>query len=257
MMPPLIVQDIGPVRTIKFNRPDKRNSLTLEMMAQLVDAVTNIPEEIRGVVLTAEGDHWSAGGDASTILHAMESSEEEDLMDRFHEAARALRACNRPVVATVFGAVYGGAFNLVLCTDLVLASTDARLCQVFLKRGVAPDVAGGYLLTRAIGRQKATELVLSAREIDATEAESLGLVARVFANKESMSEHAVALIEGFAAADAAAVAGSLRLLRAGESMGFGEFLDEEKRVQVQLLRSDGARAGFGEFLNRRETSRLS
>lgn len=249
----LLVGDEGAVRVLTINRPHRRNALTAElaerMRAELDRAASDA--DVGAVVLTGAGGHFSAGGDAETILEVVADPTDDAavaLMRTFHRLVETIWNSTLPVVAAVSGVAYGGAFNLALACDLVVCSADARFCQVFVRRGVVPDVGGAYLLPRLVGMQRAKELMLLTSEIGAEQAGRLGLVNAVLDEPDAARAHAVEIGERLAAAPRFAVAQTKRLLNSTTTGTLQSALELEAAVQAGMLRSESARVGFQEFL---------
>ena len=246
------VSDDGPVRRLTLDGPAQLNALAASTADQLRDAII-AAERDRGVhalLLTGAGNHFSAGGDAEGVLEvALDPADDaySRFMRSYRMAAEAIWDTPLPVVAAVAGVAYGGAFNLAMACDLVIASRSARFCQVFLRRGVVPDFGGAYVLPRLIGLRKATELMLLADEVDADLARELGLVNEVTETAEEALTRAVSLAHRLAAQPRAAVAMTKRMLRAGASGSFHNSLETEALSQATALGSHGARSAFQAF----------
>ena len=242
----------GPVRILTINRPERRNALaisTVELLRAELDRA-EASGDVGAIVLTGAGEHFSAGGDAAAILNVIASDNEAaaaQLMRAFHRMVETLWNSPLPVVAAVSGVAYGGAFNLALCCDLVVCSSDARFCQVFLRRGLAPDLGGAYLLPRLVGLQRATELMLLTDEIDAAKAHELGLVNAVLPDPRATLAHAIDLAARLAEMPRFAVAQTKKLLHGCLGGTFRSALELEASVQAEMLRSDTARRGFQKF----------
>lgn len=245
------VADRGAVRTLTINRPHRRNAFTAEA-AELLRAEIDRAESgsVGAVVLTGADGHFSAGGDAGAILDTVNDQADgapAKLMRAFHRLVDAIWTVPLPVVAAVSGVAYGGAFNLALACDLVICSADARFCQVFLRRGVVPDVGGAYLLPRLVGMQRAKELMLLTPEIDADSAHRLGLVNAVLPDPAAALDHALQVGERLAAGPRFAIAQTKKLLNASTDGSLRSALDLEAAIQSGLLRSQSARDGFASF----------
>src|SRR5215470_13577742 len=181
---------------IVLNRPDARNALNAEMRQGYLDALARCAEdpEIRAVVLTATGKGFCTGadlsgsraatGDASTphpgaTRNAMASSQ---------KTIRALWDLEKPIIAAVNGVAAGLGAHLAWACDLVLAADDARFIEIFVRRGIALDAAGAFLLPRHLGLHKAKELVFYGDDVSAADAERLGLVNKVVPAAELEAE---------------------------------------------------------------------
>lgn len=251
-MAELTVTDAGAVRTILISRPDRLNAMTMQTARALERAVRDAVEDgsVGAVVLSGVGGHFSAGGDAHAILERIDSPDERaplELLRAFHRLLEEVWNSPLPVIAAVSGVAYGGGFNLALACDLVVCSPDARFCQVFLRRGLAPDVGGAWLLPRVIGLQRAKELLLLTPEIGAQRALELGIVTSVAADPVAT---AADLARRIAKGSRLATALTKRLVNAGTDGDLHSFLELEAVTQSLALRGADARAGFAAFVRR-------
>jgi 2-(1,2-epoxy-1,2-dihydrophenyl)acetyl-CoA isomerase len=243
----LTVSDAGPVRVLAIDRPDRLNAMTTETAAALESALARaIGDDVAAVVLTGVGENFSAGGDAGAIVERIDSGDERallDLMRSFHRLVEAVWLAEVPVIAAVSGVAYGGGFNLALACDLVVCAPDARFCQVFLRRGLVPDIGGAWLLPRLVGLQRAKELMLLTPEIGAARAERLGIVNAVV---DDPVAHAVELGTQLAERSRLGVALTKKLVNASTSGDLRTALELEAVTQTVAL--GGARAGFEQYL---------
>lgn len=243
--------DRGPVRILSIDRPARRNAMstaTAEALELALRAAAD-DEAVRAVVLTGVDGHFSAGGDADAILEHIGGEDPEllALMRAFHRLVVEIWESRLPVVAAVSGVAYGGGVNLALACDLVVCSEDARLCQVFVRRGVVPDVGGAWLLPRLVGMQRAKELMLLAPEIDARHAERLGLANAVEPDPAAALDRAVALAEQLAGLPPYTVALSKKLINHSSGDDLRGSLEREAVTQAAALRSRPATEGFAAF----------
>jgi len=175
----LVARD-GGVVTITLNRPERKNALTMEMWGELSRVLDEIStsREDRVLVVTGAGDAFCSGADLSG------AAEEPTghglwLMRQTARVALRLHELPQPTVAAVNGVAVGYGCNLALGCDLVLASDSARFSEIFLRRGLAIDGGGSWLLPRLVGLHKAKELAFFADIIDAEAARELGIVNKV------------------------------------------------------------------------------
>ncbi|KQY57216.1 MULTISPECIES: enoyl-CoA hydratase/isomerase family protein [unclassified Nocardioides] len=251
----ILVRDDGPVRVLTMSGPSRINSIGASTAEQLCDEVVAAERDdrVHAMVLTGEGEHFSSGGDAEGVLEAG-LSRDDDAMIRFmrsyQRAALTIWNSPLPVVASVAGIAYGGAFNLALSCDLIVCSENARFCQVFLRRGVVPDFGGAYLLPRLVGMQKAKELMLLADEIDAGTAERLGLVNFVVPSAEESLSTATGLAHRLAAQSRMAMSMTKRLLNASTGGTLQSSLELEALSQASVLGSQSAQKSFEGFRER-------
>lgn len=253
------VADRGAVRLLTIDRPRRRNALTVaaaESLRAEIDAAES--DGAGAVVLTGAGGHFSAGGDAGAILEVVDDQAEQAaarLMRAFHRLVDAVWTAPLPVVAAVSGVAYGGAFNLALACDLVYCSADARFCQVFLRRGLVPDVGGAYLLPRLVGMQRAKELMLLTPEIDAGQAHRMGLVNAVLPDAGAALARALEVGERLSAGPRLAIAQTKTLLNTSTDGPLRSALELEAAIQAGLLRSESGRRGFARFRAPSDTGR--
>lgn len=247
----------GAVRVLTINRPQRRNAMTGETAEALRKGLEQAGEDAGtgAVVITGAGGHFSAGGDGTAILAAAQHSEAaaDRLMRGFHRLIDTLWTADLPVIAAVSGVAYGGGFNLALACDLVYCSADARFCQVFLRRGVIPDVGGAYLLPRLVGMQRAKELMLLTEELDAAAAHRLGVVNAVLPDPAEALAHAAAVAARLAAGPRFAIAQTKKLLNATTSGSLRSALDLEAAIQTTMLRSESVQRSFADFLGSKRT----
>lgn len=245
------VADEGPVRILEINRPQRRNALDLAAAEQLHTEIDRAGREgVGAVVLAGAGEHFSAGGDADAILDIVADPDDDAplrLMRSFHRLVEAIWSCELPIVAAVTGSAYGGAFNLALACDLVVCSADARFCQVFLRRGLVPDLGGAYLLPRLVGMQRAKELMLLTPEISASRALELGLVNVVLPSAATARARACELASQLANGPRTAIALTKKLLNASTTGTLQSALELEAVTQAVTLRTATARQGFEAF----------
>jgi 2-(1,2-epoxy-1,2-dihydrophenyl)acetyl-CoA isomerase len=247
----LLVQDRDAVRILVINRPARRNALTADTVDELRAQVQEADPSIGALVLAGAGGHFSAGGDAGAILDVIAENSEQALisfMRRFHGLIEAIWNSDRPVIAAVSGIAYGGGFNLALACDHVICSADARFCQVFLRRGLIPDLGGTYLLPRLVGVLRAKELMLRTTELDAAQARELGLVNTVTADPAAALEAAVGVAAELAAGPRLAIALTKQMINTSLTGTLESSLTAEALAQAAALQAGPARAQFEAFL---------
>jgi enoyl-CoA hydratase len=179
----------GAVGTITFNRPDKLNALNLEMLSEFKDAVARVRQdpEIRVLLLTGAGRSFIAGADIQVFLE-FDPLAARAFAAAAHETGFALEALEIPVIACVNGFALGGGLEMAMAADFIYAADTARLGQPEINLGIIPGFGGTQRLSRLVGKGAAKEMVLTGRLLDAAEAKSLGLVARVFPTETFMAE---------------------------------------------------------------------
>ena len=173
------------VALVTINRPESLNALNQEVMAEVADVFARIDrdKDIAVSVLTGEGRAFAAGAD---IKEMQPQSFSDMYVDDFFGLWDRFAACRKPVIAAVNGFALGGGCELAMMCDLIIASDKAKFGQPEIKLGVTPGMGGSIRLTKAIGKAKAMDLVLTGRMIDGEEADRIGLVSRVVPHDELM-----------------------------------------------------------------------
>ena len=177
--PLLHVGTAGPVATIRLNRPQQRNALSMDLMHDLIVVIEGIGtnREIAAVILAAEGSAFCAGHDLKEMVDR-DINEYRQIFDRCTDLMTVIQRIPQPVIAQVDGMATAAGCQLVAACDLVVASENARFATPGVRIGLfcsTPMVA----LTRAIGRKRALEMLLTGKSIDAATACEWGLVNRV------------------------------------------------------------------------------
>jgi 2-(1,2-epoxy-1,2-dihydrophenyl)acetyl-CoA isomerase len=179
-MPDILFERHGAVATITLNRPDKLNSFTRAMHAELREAFARIETDrsIRALVLTGAGRGFCAGQDLADL--SLEPGAMTDLGElveqNFNPLIRRIQALPIPVIASVQGAAAGAGANMALACDIVLAARSASFLQAFAKIGLLPDSGGTWFLPQRIGMARAMGLALLADKLSAEKAEQWGLI---------------------------------------------------------------------------------
>jgi len=188
----LLLHPEPPILTIQLNRPDAMNALNITLMRELVEALeqADLDDSVRAIVLTGSDRAFAAGADIKEMADA--SAIEMLIRDQFARWDR-IRKIHKPIIAAVSGFALGGGCELSMMCDLIVASETARFGQPEINIGVMPGAGGTQRLTRAIGKARAMEMVLTGRMITAVEALALGLVTRVAPPEAYLTEaHSIA-----------------------------------------------------------------
>jgi len=206
--------------------------------------------EVRALVLTGAGGAFCAGGDLRSIGSAqLDGAGWRERMKDAHAWVGALIALDRPVIAAVDGPAFGAGFSLALAADFIVASPRARFCLSFMKLGLVPDFGALYTLPRIVGVQRAKELMLSAREVAADEAQRLGIVFEIV-EAERVLARAQALAATFVGASPMAVSLVKRALAAAPAASLDTMLDFEADAQALCFGSADHREAVARFLDK-------
>ncbi|EKF21390.1 putative enoyl-CoA hydratase [Mycolicibacterium hassiacum DSM 44199] len=248
------------ILTITLNRPEAANALRPEDRDEVIALLgaADGDDEVRVVVLRANGKHFCAGADVASLAQRRATVEKTvlDPMRRIMNGAQKLVAavldCNKPVIAAVQGAATGVGAHLVYAADLVVMTENAYFAESFVKRGLVVDGGGCYLLPRRIGMQKAKEMAFFGEKLTATEALSLGLVNRVVPPDEldtAVGDFATRL----ATAPTSAIALTKRLLNESpDSDRASAFVAEAMAQEIQSYSHD-SKEGVRAFTEKRPT----
>jgi 2-(1,2-epoxy-1,2-dihydrophenyl)acetyl-CoA isomerase len=247
---------------ITLNRPDAHNALTPDQRNSIIELLEAASADlhVRVVVLAANGKAFCSGADLR-VRHdapprpadAPERAQGE-IARLIQQGAQRLVAavldCEKPVLAVVQGTAAGIGAHLALACDLVLMADDAKLVEVFVRRGLVPDGGGAYLLPRLVGVQKAKELLFFGDDVPASDAERMGLV-----NRAVPADALAALADEWAARLAAAPTRSLALSkrlvnRSLESDRATAFAEEAAAQELNMGTAD-AQEGVASFVERR------
>lgn len=242
----ILVERRGRVGIITLNRPKALNALNETLMTEVVAAATEFDRdtEIGAIVLTGSERAFAAGADITEM--ATKNSLEMNLGDWFG-AWRDFAALRTPTIAAVAGYALGGGCELAMMCDFILAADTAKFGQPEITLGVIPGIGGTQRLTRAIGKSKAMELILTGRMMGAEEAERAGLVARIVPAAELLDDAietatkiaSMSLPALYAAKEAVAVAfettlaEGLRFERRAFQAGFG--LDDQQEGMAAFV----------------------
>lgn len=175
----IIAEKVRRVGLITLNRPAQLNALNDQLMDELTDALNGFESDpgVGAIVITGSDAVFAAGADVRAM-------KDWDYMDVYHPDFitrnwERLKTCRKPVIAAVAGYALGGGCELAMMCDIVLAADNAKFGQPEIRLAVLPGAGGTQRLPRAIGKAKAMDLCLTARTMDAEEAERAGLVSRV------------------------------------------------------------------------------
>ena len=178
----------GYVATIRINRPEKKNSFTLDMVDQWAEALRSAESDpdVRVVVLTGSGDSFCTGVDLSLFGERERTplAEKDMLAKRVHHVAHAAEALSKPYLAAINGFAIGAGMDMALMADIRLASTSARLSEGYIRAGLVPGDGGCFYLPRVAGLGTALRLLWTGEFIDADRALALGIVDEVCPDDE-------------------------------------------------------------------------
>ena len=244
------------VATITLNRPDKLNSFTGEMHADLKQAMQIIMADagVRVLMITGAGRGFCAGQDLSERMMG-EGRETTDvgssLEKNYNPLLRQLRALPYPVICAVNGVAAGAGCNMVLACDIVIAAKSASFIQAFSRIGLIPDAGGTYTLPRLVGTARAMAAAMLAEKVSAQQAEQWGMIWKCVDDDRLMSE-ANALARQLAGQATRALGLTKRAIYASAGNTFDQHLDLERDLQREAAKSEDFREGVTAFKEKRQ-----
>jgi 2-(1,2-epoxy-1,2-dihydrophenyl)acetyl-CoA isomerase len=252
------------VAWLTINRPESGNAITPAVRNRIIDLLAEATAslDVRAVVIGAAGErHFCTGADLRSG-QAKPPPKPEGAPERVAgEAANMIRSgiqrliggildCDKPVIAALNGTAAGGGAQIVLACDLVIAADNARIIEVFVRRGLIPDGGGAYLLPRLVGMHKAKELVFFGDDLGAEEAERLGIVNKVVPAAEleaTVREWATRLATG----PTRTIGFAKRLLNRSPDVDRATAFEEEAMLVETVTGTEDCMEGRVSFLERR------
>jgi enoyl-CoA hydratase len=245
----IIVETKGRVGVIRLNRPQALNALNTALIAELAGAVDAFEADanIGCMVVTGSEKAFAAGADIKEMAN---KSYMDAFMGNFVANWDRVAQARKPVIAAVAGFALGGGCELAMQCDLIIAADNARFGQPEIKLGVIPGIGGTQRLTRAVGKAKAMDLILTGRMMDAAEAERCGLVARVVPLAELMKE-AMKTADTIAAMPLPAAMIAKEAVNRAFEVSLAEGVVFERRVFHSLFATEDQKEGMAAFVEKR------
>lgn len=249
----IIVETRGRVGLITINRPKAMNALNDRVVDEISAALDEFEgsEEIGAMVITGSDKAFAAGADIGAMAQFsyMDAYKSEYITRNWER----VKTCRKPVIAAVAGYALGGGCELAMMCDIIIAADTARFGQPEVKLGVLPGAGGTQRLPRAVGKAKAMDMCLTARMMDATEAERAGLVSRVVPADTLIDEAlaAATTIAGYSLPVVMMIKESVS--RAFEG-GLNEGLLFERRVFHSSFALEDQKEGMAAFVEKRKPS---
>ena len=246
----LIVETDQAVTLIRLNRPEALNALNGQLMDELTAALDAAEADpgVRCMVITGSERAFAAGADIKEMASKSYADVfTEDFITRNWER---VTRCRKPVIAAVAGYALGGGCELAMLCDFIIAAETAKFGQPEINLGVMPGIGGTQRLPRAVGKAKAMDMVLTARMMDAAEAERAGLVSRVVPADKLMDE-ALAAAGKIAAQSPLATAMNKTLVNAAFETTLSAGVVMERRLFHSLFAFDDQKEGMAAFVEKR------
>ena len=249
----LMISDTGGIRTITINRPEKLNALNVTTVGELGIAITEVETDgaIDAVVITGAGDKAFVAGADISELATLGPVEAKEFALRGQAVFNRLERLNKPVIAAVNGYALGGGCELAMACHLRVATTNAVFGQPEVKLGLIPGYGGTQRLPRLVGRGRALEILLTGRNVNADEAQRIGLV-NVVCEPAELEGVMDGLLESILANGPLAIGHCLEAVNSGLDMS----LDDACLLEATLFgvgaASEQMREGTSAFLERRK-----
>jgi 2-(1,2-epoxy-1,2-dihydrophenyl)acetyl-CoA isomerase len=242
------------IATITLNRPEKLNSFTSEMHADLKQAMQIIRDDnsVRVLMLTGSGRGFCAGQDLSERMMGKEQTSDvgNSLEKNYNPLLKQLRALPYPVVCAVNGVAAGAGCNLALACDIVIAAKSASFIQAFSRIGLIPDAGGTYTLPRLVGTARAMAAAMLAEKVNAEQATQWGMIWKCVDDADLMHE-AKALAQQLAGQATRSLGLTKRAIYASANNTFEQQLDLERDLQREAAKSEDFREGVTAFKEKR------
>jgi enoyl-CoA hydratase len=245
----IIVETRGRVGILRLNRPAALNALNMALMNEVATAIDGFEanQDIGCILVTGSDKAFAAGAD---IKEMAGKSYLDAFMGDFAASWDRVAHARKPVIAAVAGFALGGGCELAMHCDLIIAADNAKFGQPEIKLGVIPGIGGTQRLTRAVGKAKAMDLCLTGRMMDAAEAESSGLVARVVP-VASLMEEAMKVAETIASMSLPAVMIAKEAINRAFETTLAEGVRFERRVFHSLFATEDQKEGMAAFVEKR------
>jgi len=233
----------GAVQILSFNRPEKMNALTREMYAGLASGLNEAAGDfgVRAVIISSEGDHFTAGNDIADFMANPPTSEDSDVA-RF---LGSLLEFPKPLIAAVKGNAVGVGTTMLLHCDIVIAGPSAKFSMPFASLGLVPEAGSSYLFPLLVGYQRAAKIFLTGESFDAESALDMGLVASVAS--DPLSE-AMTIAEKLSQQPPQAMINTKALLKASKHDAVAAVMKAEFELFSLALQSEEAMEAFMNFM---------
>jgi enoyl-CoA hydratase len=241
----------APIAVVQLDRPEVLNALSEELMDELVAALETLDDEtdIRCIVLTGNEKAFAAGADIkqSFVDATPASMLEQDLTTRWER----VRKIRKPIIAAVSGYCLGGGCELAMTCDIIVASETAQFGQPEVNLGIIPGAGGTQRLTRAVGKFRAMDIILTGRRVKADEAKAIGLAAQVYP-AASWLEDAKALARTIAEKPPIAVRLATEAIDLAWNSTLDAGLEFERKAFYLLFSTEDKKEGVDAFVNKRK-----
>ncbi len=246
----ILVETHGRVGLIRLNRPQALNALCDAMMAEIAAQLLAFDADpaIGAIVLTGSEKAFAAGADIKEMQNrTYPAAYQEDFISRWETILQV----KKPVIAAVAGFALGGGCELAMMSDMIVAADTAKFGQPEINLGIIPGSGGTQRLTRAVGKSKAMDMILTARMMDAAEAERANLVSRVFPADQLVAE-AIKIAEKIASLSPVSVSMAKQAVNRAFETTLVEGVRYERALFLSLFGTPDQREGMTAFVEKRK-----
>lgn len=247
----LIVEQKGRVLHLINNDPAARNAMSIELYDLMIGAIEGVGDDVGAIVLSGAGGFFCAGGDVKrlAVAHKLPFEDRRQGVDRLHDLIRAVRACQKPVIAAVEGGAAGAGASLAAACDLIVAGREAYFMLAYVKIGLTPDGGATWSFARALPRQLATEMALTGGKTPAVRLHDAGMVNRL---ADDPVAEALAWAAKLASGPADSMAAIKSLVGAAEERPLEDQLEAEATSIATAMANDEGKEGAMAFLEKRK-----
>jgi enoyl-CoA hydratase/carnithine racemase len=234
------------VLTLTFNRPAKMNALTRSMYAGLAKSLNEAAGDfgVRAVILTSEGDHFTAGNDIADFMDNPPTSDDSEVA----KFLAAILNFPKPLLAAVKGNAVGVGTTMLLHCDVVIAGPTANFSMPFASLGLVPEAGSSFLFPQLVGYQRAARIFMTGESFDADAAIEMGLVA---AKDSDPLAHAMKIAQHIAEQPPQAIINTKALLKAKNHDAIAAIMKAEFEIFAMALQSDEAMEAFMKFMSKK------
>lgn len=246
--------DDGAIRQITFDRPDVRNAMTADVARELAEALADVdPGDHDAVVITGEGDAFSAGGDIDAMAERDETTPEayKRVRETLGRVAERVLSAPVPVVAKVNGDAVGAGMSLTALADFAYAADSARFGATFINVGLVPDMGATAILPRLIGLRTTKDLAFTGRLIDASEAAEMDLVNDAVPDDE-LDDRVEEILDTLQNRPTANIGLAKEAIHDNLGQPWRDGLEREARLQSMAYDTHAHAEGVDAFLNGRK-----
>lgn len=240
----VLINNSDGVLSIKWSRPDRLNAFDASMLEDAAQAINDVPNDVRAIVISGEGRAFSAGGDFKSGITI-------ETVDSGHRLVRAIVRSRVPVISGVNGPAVGMACSIAVAADIALARRSAYFLLAFVNIGMMPDGGATELIGASIGRARANSMAMLGNRLSADDAMEAGLIYRSVAD-EAYDAELAALVQKVKNGPTKAFTAMKGAISATTLTHLDEALDRERAGQVPLFETEDAKEGALAFREKRE-----